>query len=155
MAREPSREVPISARELVVGVSDKFPERDWNADSWEEVSKRWVDSPRETVCWVFPAGDVACDKKALVRICKVVDAPEYLVSLPVSAFALPPTLDNSFIVSKDPEVLTRLAGCGERACKKLKANGLSPPDVSAVRFPTQEEFPRSPSVADYNADAKT
>ena len=39
MARVSSRVVLSSIGELVVGVSDKFPERDWNADSWEEVSK--------------------------------------------------------------------------------------------------------------------
>ena len=38
-ARVSSRVVLSSVGELVVGVSDKFPERDWNADSWEEVSK--------------------------------------------------------------------------------------------------------------------
>ena len=40
-----SRSVLNSDGELVVGVDDKFPERDWNTDSWEEVSKRWVESP--------------------------------------------------------------------------------------------------------------
>jgi hypothetical protein len=28
-----------SIGELVVGVNDKLPERDWNVDNWEEVSK--------------------------------------------------------------------------------------------------------------------
>lgn len=28
-----------SVGELVVGIDDIFPERDWNADSWEKVSR--------------------------------------------------------------------------------------------------------------------
>ena len=100
-------------------------------------------------CWRRSA-----DKKALVSICEVVDAPEHFVGFPVPASTFPPTFNDPFVVSKDPEVLAWLTGCGKRACKKLEANGLSPSDVPAIRLPPWEDMPRSPLIADNNADAK-
>ena len=90
-----------------------------------------------------------------MSICEVMDAPEDFIGLPVSTSAFPPTFDNPFVVSKDMEVLTGLAGCGESACKKLEANGFSPSNVSAICLPSREEVPCSPLVSNNNADAKT
>jgi hypothetical protein len=90
-----------------------------------------------------------------VSVCEVVDTPEDFVGLPVSAPALPPTFNDPFVVSVDPEVLTRLAGCDESVCKKLEANGFSPSNVPSIRFPSREEVPCSPLVANNNANAKT
>ena len=146
---------PCSVRGSAVEVDDKLPERAWNADCWEETSNRRVESSGGAIRWVLPAGDVACDKKALVSICEVVDASENLVGLPVSASALPPTFNNSLVVSKDPEVLAWLTGGAESASKKLEANGFSPSDVSALCLPSWEEAPHPPPVANNNADAKT
>ena len=138
-----------------VEIDDMLPESNWNADCWEEMISWRVESSGGTVCWVFSAGNVACDKKALVSICEVVDPPEDLICLPISASALPPSFDNSFVVSKDPEVLAWLVCCAESASKKLEANGLSLSDIPAICLPTWDETPCSPFAADNNADAKT
>ena len=140
---------------LVIEVNNILPESRWYADCWEETIRRWVGSSGGSVGWVLSTGDVACNKKALVSICEVVDAPEDLVGLPVSTSSFPPPLNDSFVVSEDPEDLAWLACCAERASKKFEANGLSPSDIPAVCLPTWDEAPSSPLVADNNADAKT
>ena len=90
-----------------------------------------------------------------MSICEVVDAPEDLIGFPISASPFPPSFNDSFVISKDPEVLAWLACCAESASKKLEANGFSPSDIPAICLPAWDETPRSPLVADDNADAKT
>lgn len=136
----------------LIEIDDELPESVRNADSWEEMSKRWVESSRGAISWVFTAGDISCDKSALVSICDAVDATEHLVGFPISTPSLPPAFDDSSIVTKDPEVLAcrRLADCAESVSKKLEANCFSPSDVPSICFPPWDETPGAPLVADAN-----
>ena len=83
------------------------------------------------------------------------DTPEDLIGFPISTSPFPPPFDDSLVISEDSEVLAWLAGCAESASKKLEANGFSPSDIPAIRLPAWDETPRSPPVANDDADAKT
>ena len=74
------------------------------------MSNWWVEPSGRGVGWIFFAGNVARDKSALVRTSDVVDAAENLVGSPVSAPSFPPALNDSPIVTEDPEELTWVAG---------------------------------------------
>jgi hypothetical protein len=84
-----------------------------------------------------------------------VDAAEHFVGLPIPAPSFPPALDDSSIVSEDPEVLPWLTGRAESASKKLEANSFCPSDVSSVCLPSWDETPGPPLAANNNADANT
>jgi hypothetical protein len=83
------------------------------------------------------------------------DVSEDLVHLPIPTSPLPPILNDSLVVSEDPEIEAWLAGRTERASKKLKANGLSPSNVPAICLLAWDKAPSSPFTANNNADAKT
>ena len=140
---------------VVVEIDDEFPERLRNAESWEETISWRVESPRGAICWVFTAGDVTRDKKALVSARDVVDPPEDLVDFPVSAPTPPPAFDDPTVVAKDPEHLARQACRSEGSGEELEPNSFRPSDVSTICLPSWDELPHSPLVADNNADTKT
>ena len=142
-------------KRAVVEVDDEFPERFRNAESWEETISWRVESPRGAICWVVTAGDVTRDKKALASAREVVDPSEDLVDFPVSAPTLPPAFNDTAVVTKDPEHLARQACRSEGSGKELETNGFHPSDVSTICLPSWDELPRSPQVANNNADTKT
>ena len=139
---------------VVVEVDDEFPERFRNAESWETISRR-VESPRGAICWVVTTSNVTRDKKALVSAQDVVDPSEDLVDFPVSAPTPPPAFDDTTVIAKDLEHLARQACHSEGSGEELEPNSFCPSNVSTICLPSWDELPRSPLVADNNADTKT
>jgi len=100
----PARSRMTSAGEgLVIEVDDKFLERVWDAERWEETSDWRVESSGGAMSCILAAGNVACDTGAFVSIRDVVDAPEDFVGFPVSASSFPPALNDTAVVTKDLE----------------------------------------------------
>ena len=85
----------------------------------------------------------------------VVDPSEDLVDFPVSAPTPPPAFEDTMVVAKYLEHLARQACQSEGSGKEFEPNSFRPSNVSTICLPSWDELPRSPLVADNNADTKT
>ena len=84
------------------------------------------------------------------------DLVKYLVCGSIPAPEIPPTFNNSLVVTVDPKVSARASNPGDHPNEEFKANGFCPSNVSGTisLFPTQDEAPSSPSVLDGDGNAE-
>jgi hypothetical protein len=75
---------------------------------WEEEGGQ-VAASGGSICWIFLAWDIVRVDNALARVCKVVDPSKDDVCWAVPAMALPPSLDNTPVVTIDFEMVTIIA----------------------------------------------
>ena len=67
---------------------------------------------RGAICWVLFAGHISCVEMDVLRFSKGVDVLENIVCGLVSASALPPTLNDSSVVSEDFDMSAFGSGWG-------------------------------------------
>jgi hypothetical protein len=79
---------------------------------------------------------------------------EDIIDLLVLTPTIPPSFNDSFVVTMDGEVSVTLVSATEEADKTLEANSFCPSDVSfsAEHLPTGYESPGSPAAVDDNGN---
>jgi len=81
------------------------------------------------------------------------NALEDLVAGSVAAAPLPPSFDDTLVISKDLEMNSGGLSIEDGADEELKANALRPANISSVVVPAWDEFPSSPGALDDDPDA--
>jgi len=81
------------------------------------------------------------------------NALEDLVASSVAAAPLPPSFNNTLVVSEDLEMNSGGLSIEDGANEELKTNAFCPADVSSIMVPAWDEFPRSPGAFDDDPDA--
>ena len=102
----------LSWRERRVEVAYVLSERLGNDDCREEEGVMIVLASRGAICWVLFAGHISCVEMDVLRFSEGVDVLENVVRGLVSAPALPPTLNDSSVVSEDFDVSAFGSGRG-------------------------------------------
>jgi hypothetical protein len=81
------------------------------------------------------------------------DKFEDLVGGVIFATSFPPTLDDPFIVAIDFVAWLGVTARKYGLSKEVEAESFSPSDIPSFVFPTWEESPCSPALADDDANA--
>ena len=123
----------------------------------EEVAERRVKTSRRAVSWVESAGYVSCVEDKLTCLFELMNSSKHFVSGFVAATSFPPPLNDTSVVSKDFDVVLMWLAykAAKRYGEELEADCFGPANVAAFCFPTGEEAPSSPFVANDDANAHT
>jgi hypothetical protein len=137
---------------------DEEPVEFWRElDGREEEMCWWVDSSWWGVGWIILAAYVACVKRVLNwAVCNDCVQPlENSVDGSVPAAPVPPTFDDTFVISVCDEIVSFFTIFDEASNEAFKCDRFSPSDISlAVKgLPARYETPCSPSVSDGDGNA--
>ena len=116
------------------GVNEDVCELTCESDVWEEQGIRGVDTSGWCVCWVeFTCNVCGVEGNVMGGIkYEFMYSFEYLIDLIVVALIIPPPFDHPIVIAMDEEVGVILALWDEDSDEALKADGLSPGDVSST-----------------------
>jgi hypothetical protein len=118
-----------------VEVDDGVFEISGDFDARESEFPRGIDAARGSISWILFAGNIFGVNVAFC-VCKdVMNADENSVCGLVMAPSVPPSLNNTLVVSMHPKVLFRFAERQDVDDGQFEVNRFSPPNVSVVAFP--------------------
>ena len=143
----------LSWCERCIKVTYVLSEHWWNDDCGEEEGSVVIFTPRGAVCWVFFAGNISCVEMDIFCFCEGMNVLEDFVCGLVLASGLPPTLDDTSVVTEDLEVSVSGSRWGESEDEDPEANCLCPANFPAISFPTWEKSPSSPPAPDCDPNA--
>lgn len=124
--------------------------------AWKKERCWGVDSPGWSICRVGFALDIYGVEgvSVFMFLNEHVNMFKDVVDLRVPAPPIPLSFNDAFVVTIDEKVSWLCDSAEEEPCKQLKADSLSPANVSSpIEFPSGDEAPCSPPVANNNSNA--
>ena len=104
------------------------------------------------------AGNISSkDGEGVIKLLKEgVDMPDDTIGRLTSTPGIPPSFNNSLIITEHFKASTRACKLGNGPDEELKANGFSPANVTRAfeGLPSKDEVPGSPSTLDSDGNAK-